>query len=243
MPVGIAAGSRGPIYLVYGFYVHPGSNWRAVMAGQIADLRRFGLLDRAALSIVITDPHNTAGVADFAAGLCEAPATIIVHDENRYEYWALHHLWTLACAHPDGRVAYLHSKGISRNIRVRSRVERALTRGTFEHWERWLMLMERDGIALAGMFPASGGWVWYNFWWATASYLASLPEPEVTADRYAYESWVGRGACGAAREGLSTFSGCVRAYSAGEADSQMHQMTHWSVSQHPWFRRLIEAVR
>ncbi|MBS9479145.1 hypothetical protein [Ancylobacter radicis] len=232
-----------PIHVVYGFFLHPGSNWRAIMAGQIGSLRRYGLLAEADLSIVITDPHATPGLADFVAGLCGPRATILIHLENRYEYWALHRLWQIACACPEARVAYFHSKSVSRNIPARCCTEKALTRGTFEEWRQFLALLDDERIDMLGLFPAADGWVWYNFWWAKASYVAGLPEPVTSEDRHSHEGWLG--GCRAAPRSANAFSIYaweIRSYGQREADRRMRWLARWTLLQRRSLRTLLRRL-
>ena len=42
------------------------------------------------------------------------------------------------------------------------------------------------------MYPAPAGWIWFNFWWARASYLKKLVEPVRSTRRHYYEDWLGR---------------------------------------------------
>ena len=216
-----------PIQIVYGFYLNPASDWRAIMAGQVNDLRSYGLLDAATLHVVVTDLHETPGLADFIAETCGPSAVVRIHRENRFEFWALHHLWELARERPEGRVAYLHSKSISRGIQRRSKTERTLTRETFRDWRSFLPLLDREGINKLCLFPATEGWGWFNFWWARSSYIAGLPEPVVSTDRYVYESWLsgGRGA-DAPCDAFSLHAWSARRYEPDEAGQQMRRLAN-----------------
>ena len=43
------------------------------------------------------------------------------------------------------------------------------------------------------MYPSQMGWVWINFWWARASYIVRLVEPERSLHRrHYYEDYLGR---------------------------------------------------
>lgn len=233
-----------PVHVVYGFYVHPGSDWRAVMAGQVASLRCYGLLDRAELAVVITDCHATPGLREFACSICGPRASIVIHTDNRFEYWALHHLWRLARAEPRAAFAYLHSKGISRDIWRRSRVEKALTRCTFALWSRVLERLDNPQVDVAGLLPATEGWVWYNFWWAKGAYLAGLPEPVTSDDRFSHEAWLGGGAAGLAPpRTYSLLAGSSRRFSQKEADSRMRALVRWPFLQLGPLCRLLPSLR
>lgn len=232
-----------PVHLVYGFYVNPRSDWRAIMAGQMAQLRGYGLLEAAQLHVVITDTQETPDLAAFAAEQCGPAARIMIHGENRFEFWALHHLWQLARAEPEARIAYFHSKGVSRNIAARSRTEKALTRATFEEWRACLALLDDERIDAIGLFPAAEGWIWFNFWWAKARYLAALPEPVTSDDRYSHELWLsGYRDEPPPANFFSTYSWSIRRFPQRETERRMKRLARWPLLQHRLLRRVLHRV-
>ncbi|MBE9605832.1 hypothetical protein IAI18_13260 [Acetobacteraceae bacterium H6797] len=239
--------ANGPIRVVYGVYLHPASDWRAIMAGQIGDLRACGLLDAASLHVIVTDLHGTPGLEAFLTELCPPGTTFRIHRENRYEFWALHHLWSLARENPEGEVAYFHSKSISRGIQRRSKTERTLTRETFRPWRDVLPLLRRGGIAKAGLFPAEEGWVWFNFWWARADYIARLPEPEPSTNRYTFEAWLSGklSADGVVprNDAFSLHAWSSRRYGPEEAGRQMRRLANRRLLRWRGLRRLFLRLR
>lgn len=181
------------IKLVYGVYVNPSSNWRSIIAGQLYDLKRFGLLDEADLHVVITNPNRVRGVGDLIGDICDDVASITSHHINRYEYWAIDKIWRLAQENPTSTIAYLHTKGMSYNIVERLKLERIVTEKTFRRWRMVEQLLGKSGVEKAGLFPSPHGWIWYNFWFATGKYLSRCEAPEFPSDersRYYYESWL-----------------------------------------------------
>lgn len=67
-----------------------------------------------------------------------------------------------------------------------------------------MQYLGNNGIEKVGLFPAigdenpfgkfggHGGYIWYNFWYATGKYLSNCEEPVLTDNRYYYEEWLGR---------------------------------------------------
>lgn len=189
----IRPGAARRIKLVYGVYINPSSNWRSIVAGQLYDLKRFGLLSEADLHVVITNPSYIRGVSDLICEICDEVASITTHHANQYEYWAVDKVWTLARENPDSIVAYLHTKGMSYNVVERIKLERILTEKTFRRWRAVEQLLDRKDVEKVGLFPSPHGWIWYNFWFAAAEYLIRCEKPEFPSDkntRYYYESWL-----------------------------------------------------
>ena len=90
---------------------------------------------------------------------------------------------------------YFHSKGMVHHKRRTTRTPRELIlyNGTVIPWRAVIEAFQTDKtINRAGMNPAKEGWVWFNFWWARASYLQRLVEPIRTTRRFYYEDWLAR---------------------------------------------------
>jgi hypothetical protein len=58
-----------------------------------------------------------------------------------------------------------------------------------------IVIILPTGVEKIGLFPAVTGFVWYNFWWATARHLATRPRPLLTQSRYYYEIWLAMRSC------------------------------------------------
>jgi len=50
-----------------------------------------------------------------------------------------------------------------------------------------------NNISRCGLFPSTGGWVWYNFWWGKGTYINTCEVPQISTNRWYYESWLGTG--------------------------------------------------
>jgi len=95
----------------------------------------------------------------------------------------------------DTLVLYFHSKGIfsNPNTSIRAKDHIKLTDSVIKPWKRIVKRFQDDSkMNKAGFGVAPNGSVWYNFWWARASYLAGCPKPLLTERRHYYEEWLGK---------------------------------------------------
>lgn len=192
------------INLIYYVYLNDAANWKAIVSGQLLQVKDYKLFDYAKIYIHITDCYNLE--ADARALINEiVPAAIIsVNYQNQYEYPALALLYKLAVQEPADIFLYLHTKGMSYNAPSRSTTEAYLLSATFEHWLPNINLFNKHKqVNKIGLFPAIwletkarlggvGGWVFYNFWYVRGDYVTRLGEPLLHDSRYYYESWLGR---------------------------------------------------
>jgi hypothetical protein len=184
--------------MVYGVYVNADADWQKLIRLQLEEVQRSGVLSIADLHVIVSNPSGKEGVAAFFDALPIPIKHIEFHDENKFEYPALSHIWGLANNQTDDRlIAYFHSKGMSYAKQRRDVVERVLTHFTFSQWSKVLRIFDTQaGVHKIGLFPAAHqgkpcGWIWYNFWWARSSLIRTLPKPEETRNRYYYEGWLG----------------------------------------------------
>ena len=191
------------IAIVYNVFIAPLANWQGIVAGQLLQLRSYGILSEADLYIHVTDCY---GLVDDAIKLMKSivPDVIIsTSTKNEYEYHGIKLIHDLAKLDPDRIYIYFHSKGMSHGLYSRSLVDITLLTTTFLNWRKEIQFLGNNGVEKVGVFPAfgdvnpfgilgqKGGWIWYNFWYATGKYLAKCPEPRLTSDRYYYEEWLG----------------------------------------------------
>lgn len=119
---------------------------------------------------------------------------------NPYEYPGILCAWNVAQRIPVSKrntsvVLYFHSKGMSngRKDRIKTEENKMLTNYVLHPWREIVARFQSEpGLNKAGYAAAKHGWIWYNFWWARASYLAICPEPILTDRRHYYEDWLGR---------------------------------------------------
>ena len=182
--------------IVYGAYINGHADWRKLIRAQLSDLRRYGVLSASDLYVIVTNPSQEAGVREFFDSLPVSIKHIEFNSENKFEYPAIAYIWSLANrAMTYKYVGYLHTKGMSYASRHRDKIEKTLTHFTFSRWRMVLRFFEdQDDVNKIGIFPAKDGekrgWIWFNFWWARASYIRTLPKPEETSNRHYYESWL-----------------------------------------------------
>ena len=146
--------------------------------------------------------------------------------EGLFEFPGIHLAWALACQDPSEHhlVLYFHTKGVTHNVR-RDGLEAALFHETVRPWREILAIFGLLSDAqFLGLVPATGNfsYVWYNFWWARASYASRLVEPVLhPEDRYFFEDWLGIHAVGS--ECPSHADDVLRNYSAILKDTVQHK--------------------
>ncbi len=184
---------------VFGFiHVATHGTWRDVYAEQLELLRSSGLFDRTSRIYV-----GIVGPEAYSFEVSEDKITVIYRSPDfcEYEFPTLRFLKTFCSTHA-GLVYYVHSKGVFRN-----------SAGT-EDWRRYMQyfVIERyaECIQALAYFDICGvnwqelPWQHFsgNFWWATASYVAKLPDldqlPPVLEgwdqqERHQCERWIGAG--------------------------------------------------
>lgn len=192
-----------PVRMVYfvNCYINP--RYLYMVTSQLKELQRTGLFEgaRATLYVVSsgTDADRKRLNAELKRIFGDLPAVRHEHTrENQFEYPGIRKVRQLGQQDEQGYILYFHARGISRLKlgrfrRNRQRQEKRLFRRVIGEWRQnltWLHYLasaEKLGINCGG-----NGWVWFNFWWARASYVRHLEEPVVTDRRHYYEDWLGR---------------------------------------------------
>ncbi|HWA78035.1 MAG TPA: hypothetical protein VG937_37125 [Polyangiaceae bacterium] len=175
-----------------------------VLGEQIGDLLSSGLYEAAS---EITFGVNASSES---AQLCRtmSPSKIeVVHHTPEYqsELPTFSRLRQWLEGHQDWYVLYHQAKGVrSPNSEVTKAWRRCMSRHLVHNWRECVADLDRgfDAVGCHWLTPEQfprirtpyfGG----NFWWAKASFLATLPELPVTAscreDFYLAETWIGRG--------------------------------------------------
>ena len=185
------------INIVYYIYINPDKNWQNILKGQLFDLEQTKILEKNKLFVVIccNDSNNINDAISIIQNILNQyihNVSISVEEKNNYEYPGIKKVYDLACQDKDAIYIYFHSKGmVYHNSNDRLDIEIKLTRNTLCNWENVLYVFEtQKNINKAGLFPGHGGFIWFNFWWARGSYIASQPEPIVSESRYYYEDWL-----------------------------------------------------
>ena len=119
-------------------------------------------------------------------------AAITVTRSNNYEYAGINQVWQLGQKSLEGVVLYFHAKGVTHGPRAPQRLFDVVVRD----WQRVLGIFQCFGhIDVVGHSIGSGGWAWFNFWWARLSYIRTVSRPVRVPPggrRHYYEDWLGR---------------------------------------------------
>lgn len=191
------------IKIVYYAYINRKSNWKAIVSGQLLQLKSYGLLDEADLYVHITDAANIfEDVIKVVHEICK-DAVISLSNQNLFEFPAISLIYDLALKAPENIFIYLHTKGMSYNTQTRVIEDIALLTGTFENWRKKMEAFKDRMINKLGLFPAiedlkvksdynaKGGWIRHNFWYARGSYIINnCLKPQITYDRWYFEVWL-----------------------------------------------------
>jgi hypothetical protein len=167
---------------------------------QMKDLVATGLLDVSTLHIVLSvpvkfNPTIKQRVYESAAFLPSHNVIFHINNEDCHEYPGIQLVHALASANnsPNHYLLYFHSKGITRFRGERELVERNLHKTVIAPWKHVLEIFEtHPTIDKIGSSASDAGWIWWNYWWARASYLFHVEIPIKTERRYYYEDWLSR---------------------------------------------------
>ena len=177
--------------IVYYIYINPKANWKCIVGGQINDLKHVGLLDLATLHCVIC-AENENLIEECKSFINQEKFIYTTTTINNYEYPGLLKLYELGKMYPESIFLYMHSKGMvfnnganqSRNI-----FELLVFRNTIKYHKYIISIFKKyDFIEKAGLFPDHSGIIWWNFYWIKGSFFKDNHPPEITPDRYYYES-------------------------------------------------------
>jgi len=114
--------------------------------------------------------------------------------ENRFEQPTILALWESAKRGEADVYGYVHSKGITSASPTYTKWRWVMAYWVIIQWRECVRKIQEDQLDSIGCFylkdwPCFGG----NFWWATREWLASLPEPKPSSDRFVFEKWVCKG--------------------------------------------------
>ena len=112
---------------------------------------------------------------------------------HSFEYLGIQKVWELgqrSTIKPHNHIIlYFHAKGMSDPLFPNSKLINTILKP-------WKMIIDRfienQKLNKAGYACAKPGWIWYNFWWARASYIKKLVKPIKTQRQNYYEEWLGR---------------------------------------------------
>jgi hypothetical protein len=193
-----------PIIILYYAFLNNDKNWKDMITQQIYDIMRTKIYEVLyKFHVVLLGKKND--IDELKNYLIQNYKNVELEFtevyENKYEFPAIQKIKELAIENPDKLFIYSHSKGMVNHnpSSERTMIEKILTRKTVLDWETTLFIFETyPEIKKAGLSPAEGGWVWFNFWWARGSYITeckSLEKKEYyeESERFECEGWLGDG--------------------------------------------------
>lgn len=181
------------VTIVYYAFINPDIAWWNIIGGQLTQLIGTGILSISELYIHISSSNT------LLQDECIQKIKILIPDSkiftstiNRFEYDGIYLLWKLGIENPKNIYLYFHSKGMSHG-NDRMLQERKLFQEVIVPYSRILSIFhDNSDIHKIGFTASESGWMWFNFWWATGTYLADCEEPVLTHVRHYYEDWLHR---------------------------------------------------
>lgn len=215
-PVSAQAKTR----IVYFINCYINKNYIYLFSRQMAELATTGLLNGtdSILYVVSSGTADDKSVLQKEIQRIFASTSGIRHEhteQNLFEYPGIRKVWELGRKESDAFILYFHARGISRIKLGRFRknrqpLEQRLFRRVIGEWRQNLLWLSAVRSAdKVGISHGGNGWVWFNFWWARASYVAQLEEPEHTERRHYYEDWLGRYSQSTPGEYANTLDRCI----------------------------------
>jgi hypothetical protein len=193
-PSELIGGAR--ISVVYFAFVSPAHDWAGLVRAQLQDLVDLGLADHSTVHVCLSMPEGDEALLERAVELAISviPFAVIHRSPgNSFEYPGVLRFWQLGAADPSPHhyVLYHHSKGmVNGGQESRSLMNLRLTHSVVDPWRRLIAKFEAEPLLQrAGYAAAPGGWIWFNFFWGRASFIAELVRPIKTDRRHYYEDW------------------------------------------------------
>jgi len=161
---------------------------------QLKDLINTGLVDVSTLHIVLSMPrHRVPNVRERIYSLFSGHQRVLFHinNEDCDQYPGLQLVYSMSVVNQyfsSSYVLYFHSKGMAEYRGKRQYAEKALHKTVIQPWKMVLEIFEKHPtIDKIGSSFSQNGCVWFNYWWARASYLAKLEPPSKTTN---HEEWL-----------------------------------------------------
>jgi hypothetical protein len=179
------------IVIVYYIYINPKANWKCIVGGQIDDIKQVGLFDKAVIHCVIC-AENEELITQCKEFINESSINYSWTTVNNYEYPGMLKLYELGKKNPEHIFLYMHSKGMVFNNgsnQSRNPFEYLILRNTIKYHEYICDIFKKyDFIEKIGLFPDHSGIIWWNFYWIRGSFFKDHMPPEISTNRYYYES-------------------------------------------------------
>ena len=203
------------LYIVYYIYLDNNNNWKNIVHQQLYDLKISNITNilNNKLFIILCGNINNIKIAEILIkNIINIECEILYTYDNNYEYPGINKIYELSILNPNIIFFYMHNKGISHgNIRTSNEINSLRTNLVL--WKKAINVFNNlDHINKIGLFPSSGGWIWYNFWFSKGSYISTCNKPIITNDRYYYESWIGRDGSNTYNDCYDIYNDCIKYY-------------------------------
>lgn len=192
-----------PIYVFYHFFSKPGSDWTWALDQQLQILKLSGLSDTATINMCITGEIDLAYIAR-RYPFVNVIDVRSVDEPNIFEGQTLRFIHQSEL--PDGAyVLYIHNKGATSNSTYVAAWRDCLNYEMITKWKRCIAALaayDVIGISDTHVLRSNKVITSGNFWWATAKYLKTLPDPIDSTQyldkhhpsdydyRYCFERWI-----------------------------------------------------
>lgn len=181
------------VTIVYYAFLNEGSSWINILSDQLIALNNTGLLEIAEFYAHITGDEMACQYAIKIIKSIIPIAQVFISFVNRFEFPGIHLTWQLAQAKPDNLFLYFHSKGMSYNVTERRFDEKQIFQEVICKWKRVLDVFSfNQDVNKVGLAVGDLGFIWFNFWWARGKYISQCIEPEISDNRWIYETWLAK---------------------------------------------------
>ena len=82
---------------------------------------------------------------------------------------------------------------MSYNVTERRFDEKQIFQEVICKWKRVLDVFSfNQDVNKVGLAVGDLGFIWFNFWWARGKYISQCIEPEISDNRWIYETWLAK---------------------------------------------------
>lgn len=192
-----------PIYVFYHFFSKPGSDWTWALDQQLQILKLSGLPNVATICMCITGEVDLDYIAR-RYPFVNVLNVRSVNDPNIFEGQTLQEIHRTAL-HEDAYVLYMHNKGATSNSTYVAAWRDCLNYEMITKWRHCIAALaayDVVGVSDTHVMRSNKVITSGNFWWATAKYLNTLPDPVDSTKyldkhhpsdydyRYCFERWI-----------------------------------------------------
>ena len=239
------------------FHIYAINHWREITAEQMQIMKNSGLLDAAELYV------GVIGVKDDVRYLVERYPVkeVYLTDRNTAEYFTLKHLHRFCKEHPDYQIFYGHTKGVTQpgHYETFHNAWRGVMSDLlFDKWDIVSPLLKAFDV-VGSLYAAYGGWneqtnewqgkpgdaklICGNFFAAKASWLAQLPTPDDTQERWLLEYWSTLGTPNVFDYGRSVLLKRKNVPTVYSLASMIADLTNWKTHNRAEYDAVARSVR